>query len=202
MPRGVKKENLPFKVCVICNRPFNWRKKWESCWDEVTTCSNSCNRQRRALKQQANNHDSDDDSSDDNNIDKLHVSLSDLSIAENQEISRENKQKDIDNSSTDKPTADTHTIEDTLSKSQMKKQRKKEKDVVNRANASNDDSKLCNTCNKTVDFLVRCRNSESREWKMVCNKCLAIDSKDSEDSDDGTKKKKMKRNAKRVETFA
>ncbi len=28
MPRGVKKENLPTKVCVVCNRPFTWRKKW------------------------------------------------------------------------------------------------------------------------------------------------------------------------------
>jgi hypothetical protein len=47
MPRGVKKENLPSKVCVTCNRPFTWRKKWERCWDEVTTCSKSCNRKRR-----------------------------------------------------------------------------------------------------------------------------------------------------------
>jgi hypothetical protein len=198
MPRGVKKENLPFKVCVICNRPFNWRKKWENCWDEVSTCSNSCNRQRRALKQQGNNHDFDDNSCDDDNIESLHEGLNNLSITENQGINTENKQKDIDNSSTDKPSTDTHTmIEDniTLSKSQMKKQRKKEKDVVNRTDDSNEDSKLCNTCNKTVDFLVRCRNNASREWKMVCNKCLDIHSKDSEDSDDGTKKRKTKRNA-------
>jgi hypothetical protein len=50
MPRGVKKENLPSKMCVICNRPFNWRKKWERCWDEVTTCSKACNGARRQLK--------------------------------------------------------------------------------------------------------------------------------------------------------
>jgi len=47
MPRGVKKENLPQKVCVVCGRPFTWRKKWERCWDEVTTCSKSCNARRR-----------------------------------------------------------------------------------------------------------------------------------------------------------
>eukprot|EP00956_Cyclotella_meneghiniana_P039271 scaffold168466_cov88-Cyclotella_meneghiniana.AAC.3 len=45
--RGVKKENLPSKVCVVCNRPFTWRKKWERCWDEVTTCSKSCNSKRK-----------------------------------------------------------------------------------------------------------------------------------------------------------
>jgi hypothetical protein len=53
MPRGVKKENLPSKICVTCGRPFNWRKKWERVWDEVTTCSKSCNRKRREANQQA-----------------------------------------------------------------------------------------------------------------------------------------------------
>ena len=47
MPRGILKENLPQKVCIACNRPFTWRKKWERCWDEVKTCSKSCNAKRR-----------------------------------------------------------------------------------------------------------------------------------------------------------
>eukprot|EP00979_Chaetoceros_neogracilis_P001451 scaffold249_cov262-Chaetoceros_neogracile.AAC.18 len=47
MPRGIKKENLPTKTCITCERPFTWRKKWEKCWDEVTACSKSCNRKRR-----------------------------------------------------------------------------------------------------------------------------------------------------------
>lgn len=55
MPRGVKKENLPTKICVVCERPFNWRKKWERCWDEVTTCSKSCNRKRRETARKATN---------------------------------------------------------------------------------------------------------------------------------------------------
>ena len=42
MPRGVKKENLPSKVCVQCKRPFTWRKKWERCWEEVKCCSKRC----------------------------------------------------------------------------------------------------------------------------------------------------------------
>ena len=54
MPRGVKKEHLPSKVCVVCDRPFTWRKKWESCWDEVSCCSKSCNAKRRAAQQPAN----------------------------------------------------------------------------------------------------------------------------------------------------
>jgi len=54
MPRGVQKEHLPRKVCVVCHRPFTWRKKWENCWEEVTTCSKSCKRQRRATQQRHN----------------------------------------------------------------------------------------------------------------------------------------------------
>ena len=52
--RGVKKENLPSKVCVVCDRPFTWRKKWENCWDEVTTCSKSCNGKRKSERQREN----------------------------------------------------------------------------------------------------------------------------------------------------
>ena len=52
--------NLPTKICVHCQRPFTWRKKWERNWDEVTTCSKSCNSKRRAMaKQQCGSGDSD-----------------------------------------------------------------------------------------------------------------------------------------------
>lgn len=40
-----KKGELPTKVCVVCQRPFAWRKKWERCWDEVRYCSERCRRQ-------------------------------------------------------------------------------------------------------------------------------------------------------------
>ncbi|MFK7799659.1 MAG: DUF2256 domain-containing protein [Aureispira sp.] len=36
------KSNLPEKNCVICQRPFSWRKKWENCWHEVKYCSKRC----------------------------------------------------------------------------------------------------------------------------------------------------------------
>ena len=48
--KKVNKENLPSKICVVCGRPFTWRKKWERCWDEVTCCSKSCNAKRRSGK--------------------------------------------------------------------------------------------------------------------------------------------------------
>ncbi|GLI65867.1 hypothetical protein VaNZ11_009503 [Volvox africanus] len=54
MPRGVKKENLPSKVCVTCERPFTWRKVWEKCWDEVQCCSDRCKNERKRRLQLAN----------------------------------------------------------------------------------------------------------------------------------------------------
>jgi hypothetical protein len=40
------KENLPSKVCAVCQRPFTWRKKWEKNWNEVKYCSEACRKKR------------------------------------------------------------------------------------------------------------------------------------------------------------
>ncbi len=40
--KGVKKEHRPFKICIQCNKPFSWRKKWEKNWNEVKYCSERC----------------------------------------------------------------------------------------------------------------------------------------------------------------
>lgn len=42
--KGVKKQDLPQKVCITCSRPFTWRKKWERVWAEVKYCSERCRR--------------------------------------------------------------------------------------------------------------------------------------------------------------
>lgn len=42
MPQGVKKQHLPEKVCVVCGKPFAWRKKWAKVWEEVKYCSERC----------------------------------------------------------------------------------------------------------------------------------------------------------------
>jgi hypothetical protein len=44
--KGVKKENLPFKICLQCQKPFTWRKKWEKNWNEVKYCSDRCRNQK------------------------------------------------------------------------------------------------------------------------------------------------------------
>ena len=40
--RGVKKQNQPNKIGVVCQKTFAWRKKWEKAWDEVKYCSDKC----------------------------------------------------------------------------------------------------------------------------------------------------------------
>ncbi|WP_339338361.1 MULTISPECIES: DUF2256 domain-containing protein [unclassified Croceitalea] len=42
-----KKQNLPIKVCLICNRPFSWRKKWAKDWDSVKYCSQKCRQNKK-----------------------------------------------------------------------------------------------------------------------------------------------------------
>ena len=42
MARMRRKADLPSKVCLTCNRPFAWRKKWERDWDQVRYCSDRC----------------------------------------------------------------------------------------------------------------------------------------------------------------
>ncbi|MEM9742513.1 MAG: DUF2256 domain-containing protein [Pseudomonadota bacterium] len=48
-----KKRDLPTKTCVVCGRPFTWRRKWAAVWDEVLYCSERCRRQRRSATSQS-----------------------------------------------------------------------------------------------------------------------------------------------------
>ena len=44
--------NRPTKLCVICGRPFQGRKKWKTVWDDVKYCSERCrgHRSRNSTK--------------------------------------------------------------------------------------------------------------------------------------------------------
>jgi hypothetical protein len=37
-----RKPHLPEKICVACQRPFVWRKKWARDWEAVRYCSDRC----------------------------------------------------------------------------------------------------------------------------------------------------------------
>jgi len=48
MPKNIKKQHLPQKICIVCKRPFTWRKKWEQVWDDVKYCSHGCQKNKKS----------------------------------------------------------------------------------------------------------------------------------------------------------
>ena len=46
----MKKYDLPEKICIICNRPFTWRKKWRLNWESVKYCSKKCSNLSKNIK--------------------------------------------------------------------------------------------------------------------------------------------------------
>ncbi len=44
--KGVKKQHLPEKICLVCQRSFTWRKKWKKDWDNVKYCSEKCRKNK------------------------------------------------------------------------------------------------------------------------------------------------------------
>jgi hypothetical protein len=47
--RAIKKQNLPQKICPVCQRPFSWRKKWEKNWETVIYCSKACSGKKKEI---------------------------------------------------------------------------------------------------------------------------------------------------------
>ena len=35
-------QNRLSKICIVCKRPFTWRKKWKLNWESVKYCSKRC----------------------------------------------------------------------------------------------------------------------------------------------------------------
>ncbi|WP_343228698.1 DUF2256 domain-containing protein [Silanimonas sp.] len=48
--RESRRPARPSKVCPVCQRPFDWRKKWERDWDRVVYCSDACRRASSASR--------------------------------------------------------------------------------------------------------------------------------------------------------
>jgi len=188
MPNGVQKENLPTKICVSCNRPFTWRKKWERCWEEVTTCSKSCNRQRRSqnanvlsrTKVEAAEQKAFIDIEEENSLSKeLAESTNGINEADISEEVLKLLQLDlectisVDSDSEDEAKKDNtrndkqllHKNSEQFDEKALRKQRRKEVKTERRrkreGNAgANVGRKLCTVCSKQSDSLVRCMIGE------------------------------------------
>ncbi|WP_353672249.1 DUF2256 domain-containing protein [Synechocystis sp. LKSZ1] len=53
MKKSANKAFLPQKPCLVCGRPFTWRKKWADCWEAVKYCSERCRRRRSSAGQES-----------------------------------------------------------------------------------------------------------------------------------------------------
>ena len=196
MPRGVKKENLPSKICVVCGRPFTWRKKWERVWDEVSTCSKSCNHKRRVTNRQLAKNESISDGLDhpENMGDPLPLrpdatSTKDLRLEESTSSyplsislrSSEELGASLQEPSEEDLIKDQNSIDGpvTLAKKQRKALKKAKKAERRAQREGRGDptagQKQCDMCGKSVDLLIRCLYEEGQsDWKMVCGKCWNI----------------------------
>jgi hypothetical protein len=47
-----KQNGLPVRICLSCGKPFTWRKKWKTVWNEVRYCSERCRRSKQAAAAQ------------------------------------------------------------------------------------------------------------------------------------------------------
>jgi hypothetical protein len=164
MPRGVKKENLPTKICVTCQRPFTWRKKWDRVWDEVTTCSKSCNRKRSQLKNQRSK---DDTPLNVQEPGQLNDDDDDLSCSlESSKPARQKQEQELDFDEIKPSLKD----EDPRA---CRKAAKKELKAARRAQREDPTAgqKPCDHCSNQVNLLIRCQVDSTAIWRMVCGKC-------------------------------
>lgn len=190
--RGVKKENLPSKVCVTCGRPFTWRKKWENCWDEVSTCSKSCNRKRREAKQKSKEEEEEEQDEGGRETSSEIASFGSKSGEEEQRIFQSmGEQLDSFNQSLEIETLDAGDSTEHISVEEERREemdpvalRKAERKAAKKARKAERRAqrqgkgdpaagqKDCDMCGKSVDLLVRCKHADSNgSWEMVCGKC-------------------------------
>ena len=159
--KGVWKEQ---KDCVICGRPFTWRKKWERCWDEVTTCSRSCNSARRKQSRQ--------------NRAKPAVPSSEegATMSTSSVVPQDTMPKIEECTVASSATASVMHAAGPGETRRERKERKAAAKAARRAQRRGDaprslGRKECNLCGRSVDMLVRCRVDATSQWKMVCGRC-------------------------------
>jgi hypothetical protein len=195
MPRGVKKENLPSKVCVTCGRPFTWRKKWERVWDEVTTCSKSCNHKRRVASRQHGKTSNDGLSTDGlKNDPKFSQSISDqdglsndfpsileLGLESNERMQAVSFRLSKEGVAESRNDVSANLCNDpvVLAKEQRKALKKAKKAERRAQREGRGDpsvgQKQCDMCGKPVNLLIRCMYEEGQvDWSMVCGKCWNV----------------------------
>ena len=177
---------------------MTYLSQWERCWDEVTTCSKSCNKKRRAGNRKAGVESS--ESGDDApgriggmNSKELASSPEKSGI---EDFTRRRQSAGVERTEADNVLSemvgdeilllsDQVSLEDAvvngpadpvLDAKARRKAEKKRKKAERRAQREGrgDPSagqKQCTICGKSVDLLIRCQIDESQTWHMSCGKC-------------------------------
>ena len=172
---------LSSKICVVCARPFNWRKKWERNWDEITTCSKKCNNERRRRDRRIgrkNSHAPDVVQTAASAQPVLqptpctraqvsHSSVTTVSIDKNPKVN-------VPDSSSNQSQPDLLGREN--AKTGRKAARKRANRAIRKGQASQTGQKACHLCGRLVDLLIRCQHDSSRRWSMVCGRCWNLSS--------------------------
>ena len=157
--------NLPTKVCVVCHQSFTWRKKWERCWDEVSTCSKRCNGERKKNIRMAENGDESDEEP------------TGFRIPNSKSVANQPPAADA----CEMPDQDTCEMPDQESPNADRKAARKAAKALKRANREGRGDptvgqKPCALCARKSDLLVRCQHDASGSWNLVCGKCWNLDS--------------------------
>jgi len=181
--------NLPVKTCEVCNRPFTWRKKWERCWDEVRTCSNSCKAQRRGRKpgtkvltgmaagamvsstarkgckaEGVSGADTDVESLEEFNEQEA---VSDSSCSSSTGLQQQQNISQEEDKALAIPL--TPAEERRAHKKALKKAKQAKRAGSPEAIAAK--MKPCDMCKKPVNVLIRCTCDASQQWRMLCGRC-------------------------------
>ena len=192
--------NLPTKVCVVCNRPFTWRKKWENCWDEVKCCSKRCQSERksnrkkgadegvegaaairadevptvprgRRRKQQARMSAADDDPED---APDEPEDAPDEPVGGGGGGRSESSEAEEEGLSVEGPGVEEEDAR--AARKAARKAGKLARRAVREGRAAPGvGRKACDLCGRPVDLLVRCQVDASKRWQMACGKCWATD---------------------------
>eukprot|EP00747_Dinoflagellata_sp_TGD_P166085 gnl/TRDRNA2_/TRDRNA2_188338_c0_seq1.p1 gnl/TRDRNA2_/TRDRNA2_188338_c0~~gnl/TRDRNA2_/TRDRNA2_188338_c0_seq1.p1 ORF type:complete len:217 (+),score=50.18 gnl/TRDRNA2_/TRDRNA2_188338_c0_seq1:299-949(+) len=166
---------VPTKDCVVCGKPFTWRKKLEKSWDEVLTCSSRC---RSSLQQQ--------DTEEVACVQQQTVAdacedLHSTAVCEQIEAKAENEggepaqeDDDEDEESAQQEAGDEAAAGDGNATRRARRQAMKAERRDRRARSPADKRKPCDLCRRPSDLLVRCTVDASQQWRMVCGRCWKV----------------------------
>lgn len=145
---------MPSKICIMCGNMFDWRKKWEDCWDEITTCSKSCNGDRRILKRLAAELE-DPAKVNEWTMEERRKAIQNAKVENRQRKERRQSESEVHNG----PGGGPGSAEDAGAESGGKGQAR---------------PASCDQCGSKEDFYVYCQIDATRAWVHLCDRCWPL----------------------------